>query len=223
MKSGYEDLKFAKVDTHRMVRKGFPEVIYGQGKTPEQVTKIAKSLIAKGQNVLVTRADKITFKHLKPFLKNAQYHETARIITIRLKTEKRKKSEGIIAIVTAGTADVPIAEEAAVTAEFLGNQVERIYDVGVAGIHRLFDNLGKIKKAKVVIAVAGMEGALPSALAGLVNKPVIAVPTSVGYGANFKGLSALLTMMNSCAPGVAVVNIDNGFGAAVVAHYILKT
>ena len=228
----YEDLGFAKVDHHRIKRKGFPEVIYGEGKTPEQVAKIAKSIANKGQNVLVTRTDKKAFQAVKKVLKKAKYYEEARIISYkrkprRLPAEARSAKEGSvsgfpISIITAGTADLPVAEEAAVTAEFLGIKVQRINDVGVSGIHRLVKNLDKIKKSKVVIVVAGMEGALPSVVGGLIDKPIIAVPTSIGYGASFKGLSALLTMMNSCAPGVAVVNIDNGFGAAVMAYSILR-
>jgi hypothetical protein len=217
----YEDLGFAKVDIHRHLRKGFPEVIYCEGKTTEQVVKIAKRIWEHGHDVLATRADRKAFVAIRKTLKRAKYYETARVVTVQRKPP-RLAGAGSIAIVTAGTADLPVAEEAAVTAEFLGNKVERLYDVGVAGIHRLLKNMDKIQKAKVIIVVAGMEGALPSVIGGLVDKPIIAVPTSVGYGASFKGLSALLTMMNSCAPGVAVVNIDNGFGAAVMAHYILK-
>ncbi len=218
----YEDLGFAKVDHHRIKRKGFPEVIYGQGKTPTQIAKIAKSIFNKKHNVLVTRTDKKAFQAVKKVLKKAKYYGEARIIAVRRTGEKESRRAGVISIVTAGTADLPVAEEAAVTAEFLGLKVERFFDVGVAGIHRLIKSLDKIRKAKVIIVVAGMEGALPSVVGGLVDKPVIAVPTSIGYGASFKGLSALLTMMNSCAPGIAVVNIDNGFGAAVMAYTILK-
>ncbi|MDD5382986.1 MAG: nickel pincer cofactor biosynthesis protein LarB [Candidatus Margulisbacteria bacterium] len=221
MKKHYEDLGFAKVDHHRMVRKGFPEVIYCAGKTPSQVTKIAASIAGKGHDVLATRADRKAYLAVRKVLKKAKYHETARVITVQ-KEPRRLVSGSYVAIITAGTADLPVAEEAAVTAEFLGLKVTRLLDVGVAGIHRLINNMDKIKKAKVLIVVAGMEGALPSVIGGLVDKPIIAVPTSVGYGASFKGLSALLTMMNSCAPGIGVVNIDNGFGAAVLAHYILK-
>ncbi|MFH1390126.1 MAG: nickel pincer cofactor biosynthesis protein LarB [Candidatus Margulisiibacteriota bacterium] len=216
----YEELGFAKVDHQRIHRKGFPEVIYSPGKTPEQIARIALSIHQKGHNVLATRADRKAFLAVKEKLNKAVYHKTARIISVRCKLEF-VNCRSNIAIVTAGTADLPVAEEAAVTAEFLGRKVERIYDVGVAGIHRLIKNLPKINKARVVIVVAGMEGALASVIGGLIDKPIIAVPTSVGYGASFKGLSALLTMLNSCAPGVSVVNIDNGFGAAVCAHYIL--
>lgn len=222
MKKHYEDLGFAKVDHHRIKRKGFPEVIYCQGKTAPQIAKIAQSIAKKGHNVLATRADRKAYQAIKKVLKKAKYYEAARIITVKRKAEKQK-SRKPIAVITAGTADLPVAEEAAVTAEFLGLKVEMINDVGVSGIHRLLKNLKKIQKAKVLIVVAGMEGALPSVVGGLVDQPIIAVPTSVGYGANFKGLSALLTMMNSCAPGVAVVNIDNGFGAAVMAYSILRS
>lgn len=217
----YEDLGFAKIDHHRSMRKGFPEVIYCEGKTPDQISQIALRISKNDHDVLATRADAKAYRAVNKILKNAKYYETARIITV---SRKRKAESGtqLINVITAGTADLPVAEEAAVTAEFLGIRVERLYDVGIAGIHRLLKNIKKIEKAKVLIVVAGMEGALPSVIGGLVDKPVIAVPTSVGYGANFKGLSALLTMLNSCAPGVAVVNIDNGFGAAVMAHTILK-
>jgi NCAIR mutase (PurE)-related protein len=221
----YEDLGFAKIDHHRHQRKGFPEVIYCAGKTPEQVAKIAQKIWKNGQDVLATRADKKTFLAVKKVLKKAKYFETARIIKLKRNSTfkiRHSKFENRIALISAGTSDLPIAEEAAVTAEFLGLTVEKFYDVGVAGIHRLVHNLDKIKKARVLIVVAGMEGALPSVIGGMVDKPIIAVPTSVGYGSSFKGLSALLTMLNSCAPGIAVVNIDNGFGAAVMAYYILR-
>ncbi|MCU0641319.1 MAG: nickel pincer cofactor biosynthesis protein LarB [Candidatus Margulisbacteria bacterium] len=223
MPQHYEELGFAKVDHHRQKRKGFPEVIYAAGKTPAQVAKIARRIWDHGHDVLATKADEKAFKAVKMLLKTARYHETARIITAKRNIERRTENvEQRVAIVTAGTSDLPVAEEAAVTAEFLGLKVERLFDVGVAGIHRLVNNLDKLKKARVVIVVAGMEGALPSVLGGLIDKPIIAVPTSVGYGANFKGLSALLTMLNSCVPGIGVVNIDNGFGAAVLAYYIVK-
>ena len=221
-KQSYEDIGFAKVDHHRFIRKGYPEVIYCQGKTPSQIAEIAKRIAANKHAVLATRADKKAYQAVKKVMKNAKYYETAKIITIKKEPRLSVSGSHTIAIITAGTADIPVAEEAAVTAEFLGNKVERFYDVGVAGIHRLLKNLDKINRSKVIIVIAGMEGALASVVGGLVDKPVIAVPTSVGYGASFKGLSALLTMLNSCAPGVAVVNIDNGFGAAVMAHTILK-
>jgi len=222
MTKHYEDLGFAKVDHHRIKRKGFPEVIYCQGKTPAQIAKIAQSIAKKGHDVLATRADLKAFQAVKKVLKKAKYYEVAKIISHQRKP-RRLVSGFPISIITAGTADLPVASEAAVTAEFLGLKVERINDVGVSGLHRLVKNIKKIKKAKVLIVVAGMEGALPSVVGGLVDQPIIAVPTSIGYGANFKGLSALLTMMNSCAPGVAVVNIDNGFGAAVMAYSILRS
>ncbi len=221
MKRHYEELGFAKIDHHRIKRKGFPEVIYCPGKTNKQIVEIAKKINKKKHPVLMTRASVEVFKAVKKVLKKAKYYEEARIITVA--RGSRVKGQEKVTIVTAGTADIPVAEEAAVTAEFLGIKVERLFDVGVAGIHRLTKNLHKLEKAKVIIVVAGMEGALPSVVGGLVSAPIIAVPTSVGYGANFKGLSALLTMMNSCAPGVAVVNIDNGFGAAVMAYSILKS
>jgi len=215
----YEDIGFAKLDHHRHLRKGFPEVIYCEGKTSKQIVEIAKRLKKNSNGILATRADKKAFSAIKKVLKDAKYHKEARIVTVG---KNYSKSKGKIAVVSAGTADIPVAEEAAVTAEFLGNKVERFYDVGVAGIHRLFKNLENILSAQVLIVIAGMEGALASVVSGLVDKPVIAVPTSVGYGASFKGLSALLTMMNSCSPGVAVVNIDNGFGAGTMAHMINK-
>lgn len=223
MKKHYEDLGFAKVDHHRTQRKGFPEVIFGPGKTPEQIAKIAQSISTRKQDVLITRTDKNAFQAVRRVLKTAKFYPEARIIVIK-KAEHRKPNteHRNIAIISAGTSDQPVAEEAAVTSEFFGLKVQRFYDVGVAGIHRLMKNIDAIRKAKVVIVVAGMEGALPSVVGGLVDKPVIAVPTSVGYGASFKGLSALLTMMNTCAPGVAVVNIDNGFGAAVMAFTIIR-
>jgi len=220
MRKKYEDLGFAKVDHHRKKRKGFPEVIYCEGKTNAQIAKIAKEIHKNKQAVLATRATLDNFKAVKKILKKAKYYKEARIITVKRSEIRDPRSE--ISIVTAGTADIPVAEEAAVTAEFLGLKVLRFFDVGVAGVHRLINNIDKIQKAKVIIVVAGMEGALPSVVGGLVDKPIIAVPTSVGYGASFNGLSALLTMMNTCAPGVAVVNIDNGFGAAVMAYTILK-
>ncbi len=212
------DLGFAQVDTHRALRKGFPEVIFGSGKTPAQVLKIAQRLLAGEQRLLVTR---ITSEHARVLLrklKKAVHHELARCVTI----ERRPlpKRSGTIAVVCAGTSDLPVAEEAAVTAEIMGNRVERIADVGVAGIHRLFAHLETVQRANVVIVVAGMEGALPSVVAGLVSRPVIAVPTSIGYGASFGGLAALLAMLNSCGSGVTVVNIDNGFGAGYAASQI---
>jgi NCAIR mutase (PurE)-related protein len=212
------DLGFAQVDTHRALRRGFPEVIFGAGKTPEQVLKIASKLLDHGQRVLVTRATIDHARRLRSKLKKATYHEVARCLTIDRKP--LPKRSGTIAVVCAGTSDLPVAEEAAVTADIMGNRVERIADVGVAGVHRLFGRLESIQAANVVIVVAGMEGALPSVVAGLVSKPVIAVPTSVGYGASFGGLAALLGMLNSCSSGMTVVNIDNGFGAGYAAGQI---
>ncbi len=212
------DLGFAQVDTHRALRKGFPEVVFGEGKTPEQVLRIAGKLLEREPHVLVTR---ISSEHARPLRKKfrfAVHHELARCVTL----DKRPlpKRPGTIAVVCAGTSDLPIAEEAAVTAEIMGNRVDRVNDVGIAGVHRLFNRLETIQRANVVIVVAGMEGALPSVVAGLVAKPVIAVPTSVGYGASFGGLAALLSMLNSCASGLTVVNIDNGFGAGFAASQI---
>jgi len=212
------DLGFAQVDTHRALRKNFPEVIFGAGKTPEQVVKIAAKLIQHGQPVLVTR---ITVEHargLKKKFKHAVHHQSARCVTIAKKPLARRA--GFIAVVCAGTSDLPVAEEAAVTAEIMGNRVERVHDVGVAGLHRMLARLDLLQQANVIVAVAGMEGALPSVLAGLVSKPVIAVPTSIGYGASFGGVAALLAMLNSCGSGVTVVNIDNGFGAGYAASQI---
>jgi hypothetical protein len=216
----YEDLGFAKIDHHRALRRGVPEVIFCQGKTPEQVVKIAHRMMERGTNIIGTRADFAVYEEVKKVAEDAVYYSDARIFAI--KREPVVKNRGIIAVVSAGTSDIPVAEEAAVTAELFGNDVERLYDVGVAGIHRLFMNMEVLEKAQVIIVVAGMEGALASVVAGLVDKPIIAVPTSVGYGANFSGLSALLTMLNSCAGGITVVNIDNGFGAGFAAHQINK-
>ncbi len=214
----YQDLGFAKVDHHREVVKGCPEIVYGSGKTPDQIVRIAREIVAKGSNLLVTRVEPGVFDLIKGRLKGAKYNPAARTVT--LIRQKAPAGHGTIAVITAGTSDIPVAEEAAVTAEVLGNAVERIYDVGVAGLHRLLNNYVSIRSARVVITVAGMEGALPSVVAGLVRAPVIAVPTSVGYGASFKGLAALLAMLNSCPGGVGVVNIDNGFGAAYLASLI---
>ncbi len=216
----FEDLGFACVDHHRQLRRGFPEVIYCPGKTTEQIIKIFESLASKGNNVLATRAEPEVFEALtktKKFPK-ARYEETARAIVLEQKKPARSKT--VVPIVTAGTSDLPVAAEAKVTAEIMGQQTELICDVGVAGIHRLFGHLAKLQKANVIIVIAGMEGALPSVVGGLVSCPVIAVPTSVGYGSSFEGLAALLAMLNSCAAGVTVVNIDNGFSAAVTATII---
>lgn len=219
----FEDLGFAKVDHHRSLRKGFPEVIYCEGKTTPQIIKIAKRIIKNGNNVLATRASTKVFSAVKKAISKAKYNKDARIITITSgKTSSRAKKTGKLLVVTAGTADIPAAEEAAATAEFLNIGTERLFDVGVAGIHRLLKHTKDLHAADVIIVVAGMEGALASVVGGLINKPVIAVPTSVGYGASFKGIAPLLTMLNSCAPGISVVNIDNGFGAACVAFSILQ-
>jgi NCAIR mutase (PurE)-related protein len=214
----YEDLDFVKIDNHRKLRKGQGEVIYCAGKTPEQTVMIFERMLQHNSNVLGTRADKDTFKKISEKIHDAVYHEKARAVTI-IRSEVEKPS-GRILVVTGGTSDIPVAEEAAVTAEFFGNIVDRLYDVGVAGIHRLLMNTDKLMGANVIIAVAGMEGALASVVAGISSCPVIAVPTSVGYGANFGGLSALLTMLNSCSSGIGVVNIDNGFGAGYLASMI---
>ena len=218
----YKDMGFANIDNHRALRTGYPEVIFCQGKTPEQIRDIMCELVKKGGNIMGTRATAEDYEAVKEVLPQAVFFETARIIAVLDEQKKANENLPTVAVVTAGTADIPVAEEAAVTAEILGNKVNRIYDVGVAGIHRLFDKLTQIREADVVIAVAGMEGALASVVGGLVDSPVIAVPTSIGYGANLGGISALLSMLNSCANGVAVVNIDNGFGAAYMAAVINK-
>ncbi|MGP8154742.1 MAG: nickel pincer cofactor biosynthesis protein LarB [Smithella sp.] len=214
----YADLGCVKLDTHREMRVGYPEVIYCPGKTIDQIKTVVLAMSERNSNILATRADENVFRAVSEVCPDAVYHSTAKIITVKKKDLEIPDS--YIAIVTAGTSDIPVAEEAYVTAEFFGNRVERIVDVGVAGIHRLFHNMDRIREARVIIVVAGMEGALPSIIGGLVDKPVIAVPTSVGYGASFGGISALLTMLNSCASGVCVVNIDNGFGAGYVAGMI---
>jgi len=214
----FEDLGFAKVDHHRALRAGMPEVILGEGKTPAQVAQIFSRLAKHGGNILATRTNPQQFAAVKKKAPKAEYRELARAVVLR--RERKKYGKGIIAVVSAGTSDIPVAEEAVVTAELMGNDVERLYDVGVAGIHRLLANRGALTRARVVVVCAGMEGALPSVVGGLIGVPVIAVPTSVGYGAAFKGLAALLGMMNSCASNVSVVNIDNGFGAGYVASLI---
>ena len=214
----YQDLGFAKIDHHRELRKGIPEIIYGLGKTGPQILKIGREIIRKGGNLLVTRVEPEIYRALKGKIPGAVYNPAARTITMKQKEAARGK--GKILVMTAGTSDIPVAEEAFVTCDILGNETERVYDVGVAGLHRLFGEYERIKQARVIITVAGMEGALPSVVAGLVSVPVIAVPTSIGYGASFKGLAALLAMLNSCSGGVAVVNIDNGFGAALLASSI---
>ena len=213
-----EDLGFARVDRHRQARQGFPEVIFGQGKTPAQVAAIAERLVSAGQSLLVTRTTTEAYAAVARLLPEARFHELARCITLDLQTTP--KGRGTVLIAAAGTADLPVAEEAAVTAELMGNCVDRLYDVGVAGLHRLLREHARLTAARVIIVVAGMEGALPSVVGGLVDVPVVAVPTSVGYGASFGGLTALLAMLNSCATGISVVNIDNGFGAAAIASSI---
>jgi NCAIR mutase (PurE)-related protein len=221
----FEDLDFAKVDHHRALRQGFAEVVFGKGKTPPQVAQIAKALLArppKTQNVLVTRADTTMFAAVKRMMgrksATAKFHPLSGAITIE--RNKEITGKGTIVVVSAGTSDIPVAEEALLTARLMGNRVEHLYDVGVAGIHRLLKHSENLTRARVIICVAGMEGALPSVVGGLVAVPVIAVPTSVGYGASFGGVAALLGMLNSCASNVTVVNIDNGFGAARVASSI---
>ena len=217
----YKEMDFANLDNHRQIRTGFPEVVYCQGKTPRQIRDIFAEL-AKHGTVMGTRASEKDYAAVKQKLPEAEYYEAARIIVAKDSRDADAEPLGRVAVVSAGTADIPVAEEAAVTAETLGNEVIRIYDVGVSGIHRLFDKLELIRSADVLIVVAGMEGALASVIGGLVAAPVIAVPTSVGYGANFGGLSALLSMLNSCANGVSIVNIDNGFGAGYTASMINK-
>jgi len=225
----FEDLGFAKVDHHRELRRGFPEVIFCEGKTPEQVREIAVSLAAGGNTVLATRASRGMFEAVQSALPDTQYHETARIIVVPGRRPAGAGEdgsnggggvEGLVLIVAAGTSDIPVAEEAAVTAEALGARTERLYDVGVSGLHRLLAHRHLLDEARAIVAVAGMDGVLPSIVGGLVAAPVIAVPTSIGYGSSFEGLAALLTMLNSCASGVAVVNIDNGFGAGYMAAVI---
>jgi len=214
----YEELGFAKLDHHRALRRGFPEVIFGPGKTPEQVTAIAERLASVSSQVLVTKVGPEHFDAVRARVLDAEYHPVARAITVN--RGKKPSPRPGITVVCGGTADMPIAEEATLTAELMGNAVERFGDVGVAGVHRLLDHLPQLRQAKVVVAIAGMEGALPSVVSGLVAVPVIAVPTSVGYGASFGGLAPLLAMLNSCSPGVSVVNIDNGFGAGYLAALI---
>jgi pyridinium-3,5-biscarboxylic acid mononucleotide synthase len=216
----FEDLGFAKIDHHREIRTGYPEVIFCAGKTIAQISMIVDKMFEKGSNIFGTRANKEVYENIQQKYPQVQVFEDARAFFI--KQNPLGTTETYIAVVSAGTADIPVAEEAAITAEIFGNKVERIYDVGVAGIHRLYMRLDKIRGGKVIVAVAGMEGALASVLGGLVDKPIIAVPTSIGYGANFHGLSALLTMLNSCSAGVSVVNIDNGFGAGYIAGMINK-
>jgi NCAIR mutase (PurE)-related protein len=214
----FEDLGFAKIDHQRTLRQGFPEVVFGQGKTPSQIAAISERIVSAGHNLLVTRTTPEAFAAVVERVPTAAFHELARTITLH--TADLPKGRGPVVVAAAGTADLPVAEEAAISAELMGNTVDRVYDVGVAGLHRLLAHHDRLLAAHVIIVVAGMEGALPSVVAGLVEAPVIAVPTSVGYGANLGGLTALLAMLNSCASGLSVVNIDNGFGAAAVASAI---
>jgi pyridinium-3,5-biscarboxylic acid mononucleotide synthase len=214
----FEDLGFARVDHHRALRQGFPEVVLGTGKSPAQIAAIAGRIVARGHSLLVTRTDETVFDAVRAVVPEAAFHCQARAIT--LKQNDIEPGKGTVLVAAAGTADLAVAEEAAVSADLMGNQLERLYDVGVAGLHRLLSAHDRLTAARVIIVVAGMEGALPSVVAGLVDVPVVAVPTSVGYGASFGGLAALLGMLNSCASGVSVVNIDNGFGAATVASAI---
>jgi len=216
----YDDIGFAKIDNQRQLRKGFPEVIFCQGKGIEQIEKICKRIKDTGGKIIATRANEEIYQKIKKIKPEVSYFKEAKIVAED--TEEKKNTNKYILLVSGGTADIPVAEEAGVIAELMGNRVERLYDVGVAGIHRLFDHIEILIHANVLIVTAGMEGALPSVVGGLVDKPIIALPTSVGYGANFKGLSALLTMLNSCAPGLAVVNVDNGFGAGYMASLINK-
>jgi NCAIR mutase (PurE)-related protein len=213
----FEDLGFASVDHHRTLRQGFPEVILCEGKTPAQILAIAKKLLKSNGPFLATRADPAIAKRLTRLHRHAIYHEMARIVAV---ADPTRKTEGLVVIVTAGTSDIPVAEEARVTAEVMGSHVSTLYDVGVAGIHRLLDRQAILHQARVVIVIAGMDGVLPSVVGGLINRPIVAVPTSQGYGANFGGLAPLLTMLNACSSGIGVVNIDNGFGAGCLAHRI---
>ncbi len=214
----YEDLGYAKVDHHRTLRQGFPEVILGRGKEPDQVEGVVRSMLARGHNILITRGSAAIFERVRKLAPEARFHQLSAAITIR--PDRKIHGKGTVLVISAGTTDIPVAEEALVTAETMGNRVKALYDVGVAGIHRLIGESRHLRGARVIVCVAGMEGALPSVVAGLVSAPVIAVPTSVGYGASFHGLAALLGMLNSCASNVAVVNIDNGFGAGYLASVI---
>jgi NCAIR mutase (PurE)-related protein len=214
----YEDLGYAKVDHHRALRQGFPEVILGRGKDPVHVEGVVRSMLPRGHNILITRGDETLFKRIRKVAAKAEFHPLSGAIAIR--RDRKIHGKGTILVVSAGTTDIPVAEEALVTAETMGNRVQAVYDVGVAGVHRLIGESRHLRAARVIVCAAGMEGALPSVLAGLVAAPVIAVPTSVGYGASFRGLAALLGMLNSCASNVAVVNIDNGFGAGYLASII---
>ncbi|MCH7760761.1 nickel pincer cofactor biosynthesis protein LarB [candidate division TA06 bacterium] len=223
----YEDLGFAKLDEHRGLRKGFPEVIFCQGKSLEQIVKIVEVHSQKNSGIIATKVSPEVFEGIRKRRRDAVYYNEARIVLVGKKRKSKESMEsrelkGVILVVSAGTSDIPVAEEAVVTAEILGNKVEKLYDVGVAGVHRLLDHKERLFEAGVIIVVAGMEGALPSLVGGMVENPVIAVPTSIGYGASFEGLAALLGMLNTCAPGVVVVNIDNGFGAGYFASVISR-
>jgi hypothetical protein len=215
----FEDLGFTRIDHHRSLRKGFPEVIWGEGKTSSQILSIMKQLKGKGQNILITRLEGGKTKAIQKVFPKSQYYPQSKVLTY-LTHPVKSMGRGTILVITAGTTDIPVAEEAVVTAQLMGNHVETLYDVGVAGIHRLLSERERLEAAQVLIVVAGMEGALPSVVCGLVDRPVIAVPTSIGYGTSFGGITALLAMLNSCASGVAVVNIDNGFGAGYIASLI---
>lgn len=215
----YEDLGFAKIDNHRMLRRGFPEVIFGSGKAEEETIQICKKMIATNKTLLVTRANKKIYQKLKAYNKDVEFDDASGLMYMEPKNTKKK---GLILIITAGTSDAKVAREAEITARVMGNKVKTLLDVGVAGVHRLLGHIKLLRKANVLIVIAGMEGALASVVSGLVSKPVIAVPTSIGYGASFKGIAPLLTMLNSCSPGVTVVNIDNGFGAGYFASLINK-
>jgi NCAIR mutase (PurE)-related protein len=215
----FEDVVYANIDHHRHLRHGMPEVIYCEGKTIEQVAGIAKRMLAQKSDILATRASEKAYAAVKKLDRKAVYHKNSRAIVVQ-HNKNKTLTKGVVLVLTAGTSDIPVAEEAAVTAEMLGSAVQTVYDVGVAGIHRVLSKRDVLDAARVIVVVAGMDGALPSVVGGLVDKPIIAVPTSVGYGAGFSGLAPLLTMLNSCAAGVAVMNIDNGFGAGVLAHRI---
>jgi NCAIR mutase (PurE)-related protein len=215
----FEDLGFTRIDHHRSLRKGFPEVIWGEGKTSGQILSIMKQLKKKGQNILITRLEGKKAEAVQKVFLKSRYYPKSKVLTY-LTHPVKSEGKGTILVITAGTTDIPVAEEAAITAQFMGNRVETLYDVGVAGIHRLLYERERLEKARVLIVIAGMEGALPSVVGGLVDRPVIAVPTSVGYGTSFGGITALLAMLNSCASGVTVVNIDNGFGAGYMASLI---
>ena len=216
----YQDLGFAKVDHHRAIRKGFPEVIYGSGKTPNQVCDIATSLLQASDKLLITRASLETFEYVKDKITDAKFDSDSKTIVVN-RAEHEEKIKGVV-VASAGTSDISVASEAAITAELMGCEVKKEFDIGVAGLHRLIDRLPLLRQATVVVAVAGMDGVLPSVLGGLLQAPIIAVPTSIGYGAGMEGLSPLLTMLNSCSPGIAVVNIDNGFGAGYLAALIAR-